>query len=72
LLPGAPRKPARAAIDLNDPVARAQSRDLRGRAGERRDHAQPAIAHVDLHAEAFVLAGRGLGQPFEEPLVEQR
>ncbi len=59
------REPAHSlAIDLDDSIAGLNAGGQRRSTGQRRDDRDPAVAHVDLRADARVFAGR--------PLVQRR
>ena len=79
-VPGVPRS-ARAAssgrhavrgraVDLENAIAGRQTGPLGGRAAVRRDHRQPAVAHIEAYADADVGARGALVQP-GYPLLRQ-
>ena len=61
----------RTAVELDDAVARLHAGALGRRIGQRRDDGDPAVAHVDLNAEAGVVAGRGFGELAEVVRLEE-
>jgi hypothetical protein len=58
-------------VDLHDLVAGLDARPLRRRIRQRGDHRDPAVPHVDLDAQAAVVARRLLGERAEVVGLEE-